>query len=304
MSTGVWISVKPILPGVRGPAVEDIQRRLLGLGYDLGPTGVDGVFLGMTRDAVTAFQMEHGLLEDGAVGDETWNALVDATFTLGDRMLYLRLPYFHGRDVTALQEALNTLGFSSGLPDGIFGAFTERAVREFQLNCGQPADGIVGPETVRAITGLRHVWEGKDVSAPREARVAAARACDVLRKFPLCFAGDSAVTADIAKRVVNLALATTEDARVSLPDDGPAKGTFAFVLIVGEGSRDAGGLPVVQVGSDEGAALAARMLIALGSRPEGSVELHVAVDGVPDMGERDLQRTAVRILDALCVALA
>ncbi|MDZ4063442.1 MAG: peptidoglycan-binding protein [Coriobacteriia bacterium] len=296
--------MRPILPGVRGPAVEDIQRRLLGLGYELGPTGVDGVFLGMTRDAVAVFQKEFGLAEDGVVGDETWNALVDATFTLGDRMLYLRLPYFHGRDVTGLQEALNTLGFSCGQPDGIFGAYTERAVREFQLNCGQPADGIVGPETVRAIAGLRHVWEGKDVSALQEATVAAARACDVLRRFPLSLAGDSAATSDIAERVVNLARATTEDARVSLSAAGAAAGIFAFLRIVGDGVHDAGGLPVVVVGSDEGVALAARMLIALGSRPEGSVELHVAVDRVSEMGERDRQRTAVRILDALCGALA
>ncbi|MDP2181547.1 MAG: peptidoglycan-binding protein [Actinomycetota bacterium] len=304
MSTGVWISVIPILPGVRGPAVEDIQRRLLGLGYELGPTGVDGVFLGMTRDAVVAFQTERGLVEDGVVGDETWNALVDATFTLGDRMLYLRLPYFHGRDVAGLQEALNTLGFSSGQPDGIFGAYTERAVREFQLNCGQPADGIVGPETVRTVVGLRHVWEGKDVSTPREAKVAAARACDVLRRFPLSFAGDSAATLDIAERVVNLARATTEEARVSLSEAGIAAGAFAFLRIVGDCVHDGGGVPVVQAGSDEGAALAARILIALGSRPEGSVELCVAVDQASDMNERDRQRTAVRILDALCVALA
>ena len=90
--------MKPILPGGRGPAVEDIQRRLLALGFDLGPTGVDGVFLGKTRDAVIAFQTGNGLSEDGVVGGETWAALVDATFKLGDRTLYLRLPHFHGRD--------------------------------------------------------------------------------------------------------------------------------------------------------------------------------------------------------------
>jgi hypothetical protein len=93
------LSVRPILPGGRGAAVEDVQRRLLVLGYDLGRTGVDGVFLGQTREAVAAFQREHELSEDGIVGPETWAALVDSTFTLGDRMLYLRLPYFHGNDV-------------------------------------------------------------------------------------------------------------------------------------------------------------------------------------------------------------
>ena len=52
--------------------------------------------------------------EDGFVGDATWAALVDATFTLGDRMLYLRVPHFHGHDVRVLQQALNVLGFACG----------------------------------------------------------------------------------------------------------------------------------------------------------------------------------------------
>src|SRR5574340_768330 len=98
MGVGV---VRPITQGDRGPAVEDVQKRLLVLGFDLGSTGVDGVFWGVTLAAVRAFQQERGLSEDGIVGDETWAALVDATFRLGDRLLYLRVPYFHGADVRA-----------------------------------------------------------------------------------------------------------------------------------------------------------------------------------------------------------
>src|SRR5450759_569983 len=138
-------AVRHIRKGDRGPAVEDVQRRLLVLGEDLGTTGVDGCFLGATYAAVVAFQRERGLDEDGEVGPETWAALVDATFTLGDRLLYLRYPYLHGADVRSLQQALNALGFACGETDGIFGAFTERAVREFQANMGLDADGIVGP---------------------------------------------------------------------------------------------------------------------------------------------------------------
>ena len=52
-----------------------------------------------------------------------------------------------GQEVKDLQEALNTLGFASGKVDGIFGAATERAVKEFQSSVGIDADGIVGPIT-------------------------------------------------------------------------------------------------------------------------------------------------------------
>ena len=70
--------MRSVRPGNRGPAVEDIQRRLLSLGYELGPTGVDGVFLGLTSEAVRAFQQEHALSEDGVVGDETWSVSLHA----------------------------------------------------------------------------------------------------------------------------------------------------------------------------------------------------------------------------------
>lgn len=156
--------MKPITPGTRGPAIEDIQRRLLMLGYDLGRTGVDGVFLGRTQEAVSSFQHEHGLPDDGVVGQATWSALVDSTFILGDRMLYLRLPHFHGHDVRVLQGALNALGFSVCAEDGIFGAGTEAAVREFQRSCGHAVDGIFGTETASALEAFRHLWHGRSPS--------------------------------------------------------------------------------------------------------------------------------------------
>ena len=52
-----------------------------------------------------------------------------------------------GQAVRDLQEALNTLGFSVGAVDGVFGAATERAVRDFQASVGIDVDGIVGRVT-------------------------------------------------------------------------------------------------------------------------------------------------------------
>lgn len=52
-----------------------------------------------------------------------------------------------GPDVKDLQEALIELGFKPGEPDGIFGVYTESAVRAFQTWAGVTVDGIVGPRT-------------------------------------------------------------------------------------------------------------------------------------------------------------
>lgn len=293
----------PIERGSRGPGVEDIQKRLLRLGYDLGSSGVDGVFLGATLEAVRSFQRERHLAGDGVVGPETWSALVDATFTLGDRLLYLRFPYLHGADVETLQTALNVLGFACGNPDGIFGAFTERAVREFQLNTGSPADGIVGPDTVRAVMRLRHVWLDKDPASPVELAVAPARAAALLARLRIqvhCF---DETGRGVAARFANLALATEPRASVVVCTDVP-DATADVILHLG---RDVSleelpaGIALVSLADVSETAIEARLMTALLGE-EGCREAAVRLGDL--QGEEEtLQRIAVRMLDAVCAAL-
>lgn len=56
-----------------------------------------------------------------------------------------------GTQVAELQALLNTKGFETGTPDGIFGSGTERAVKEFQSSAGLVADGVVGNMTWEAL---------------------------------------------------------------------------------------------------------------------------------------------------------
>jgi peptidoglycan hydrolase-like protein with peptidoglycan-binding domain len=298
--------MRPIRQGDRGPAVEDVQRRLLSLGYDIGHTGVDGVFLGATLSAVRSFQRTRALAEDGIVGPETWAALVDATFTLGDRLLYLRLPYFHGRDVRILQGALNALGFACGQPDGIFGPYTEHAVREFQRNTGQPADGIVGTETVRAVVNLRHVWGDKDPTAPVALKLVPARAAELLERTRVVACHSDAFGLDVATRLANLAVAACPDASVVIsPCDEGAPDDAQVVLVIGRPPlRPDAPAARVAVDARYGTELSARLVTALetvpGPRREVGVEL--LPDGEAD--ERWLQHAAVGLLDGVCAALA
>ena len=53
--------------------------------------------------------------------------------------------------VLIAQDDLNTLGFRTGGLDGIFGAKTQEAVRNYQRSRGLPADGIVGCNTWRSL---------------------------------------------------------------------------------------------------------------------------------------------------------
>jgi peptidoglycan hydrolase-like protein with peptidoglycan-binding domain len=293
--------MRPVRVGDRGAAVEDIQRRLRTLGYDLGITGIDGVFFGRTADAVRSFQLEHDLAEDGLVGDETWAALVDATFTLGDRMLYLRQPYFHGHDVGLLQGALSALGFACGEADRIFGPFTEHAVREFQRNAGLVPDGIAGEDTLRAIVALRHVWEGKDPRSHSAARTAPVRACEGLSRKRLAVAGLDSVGREVAERLANLALAANPDALITVVDPSarPAPGSSGFLQICGHGTASAVvGRPVVRVDAPD--VLVGRLLTAVASSRAGCAEVVLELEEPGAGDEHEQQRAAVRLLDAVC----
>ena len=298
--------MRPIVAGDRGPAVEDIQRRLLLLGYDLGPTGIDGVFLGATLAATEAFQEDTGLVADGAVGDKTWAALVDATFRFGDRMLYLRIPHLHGHDVRVLQEALGALGFSVGSADGIFGPYTERALREFQSNTGIAPDGIAGPDSVQTIMGLRHLWEGRQAATGIGMRVAASRPEEVLANSPVAIVPEDEAAEELAARMLNLAMATTDRARVALLTKGesPEPDTRVLVRLCARGTGSAvPGTSLVTVAGREDPTVAARILTALvaaGSNPAIVVDLSAVALG----DERTDQQVAVLLLDALCSALA
>jgi len=292
--------VRPIRKGDRGPAVEDVQRRLRLLGADLGPTGIDGVFLGATLAAVSAFQRDRGLAEDGDVGPQTWAALVDATFTLGDRLLYLHFPHFHGADVRVLQGALNALGFAAGSLDGIFGAYTERAVREFQANSGLPVDGIVGLDTVRALGNLRHVWTDKAPEAIDQLHRAPARSVELLSRLSVLVVADDDAGAAVAARLQNLALASDPSARVRVAPDDDAAGADVVVTI--SGGQPSPERPAVLAG-DGGDSLARRVEVALLSASGRPAALDVLLDR-PAADERTLQRLAVGLLDGLCLGVA
>ncbi len=166
-------------PGNTGEAVRDLQRRLGALGYDVD-AAEHGEFGTQTSRAVREFQERQGLQVDGVCGTETWNALVESGFRLGDRMLYFRHPMVRGDDVVELQRRLNALGFDAGREDGILGGDTLRALVDFQANVGLATDGICGPGTVAALRRVDSLAEGS---------VASVREREQLRRNPGQLAG-------------------------------------------------------------------------------------------------------------------
>ena len=133
--------MRTIEVGDRGEEVADIQRRVALLGYDIGASGADGTFGSDTENAVKRFQENYGLPVTGIVTDETWRCLVEAGYSLGDRLLYLRAPLFQ-----------RSMGL---VPDGIVGDSTLAAFASLRSIIGEGSSGVFpDPHRASAISAI------------------------------------------------------------------------------------------------------------------------------------------------------
>lgn len=154
--------------GDRGSVVADLRATLTRLGYTLSATTDPELFDDELDHAVRSFQQSRGLRVDGNVGPQTYRALDEARWQLGDRTLGIEARLMRGDDVAALQSRLLTMGFDIGRLDGIFGPRTENGVREFQKSVGIPVDGVAGPDTFAALNRLARTVSGGAAHVLRE----------------------------------------------------------------------------------------------------------------------------------------
>lgn len=141
-----YTQMSTIRYGNRGNVVKFLQCYLNLYGNTLT---VDGIFGSGTQNAVKKFQQDNGLAVDGIVGKNTWRTLM-----MQDSKLPLLRRGSRGVYVRYLQSKLVSKLYPAGTIDGIFGANTETAVRQFQQENDLDVDGIVGPLTWAKLTPI------------------------------------------------------------------------------------------------------------------------------------------------------
>lgn len=299
----------PIKQGMSGPAVEDVQTRLASLDLTIDEAeSSDSTFGPSTAAAVRAFRERSGLPAGDEVDLSCWSALVDASYKLGDRTLYLRLPNFHGADVRALQQALNVLGFACGEDDGYFGPHTEAALQQFQENVGLFADGMAFQDTFSYIKRLRHVWDGKASvnEVGPEARTGFARAANVLDRIHVAVGGEDPIARNVASRLWNIASATTEGSGVVLYDKDTPQGMDAvFELASDDLPADAEPRATIVLADCHN--LSQRIRTAIAAAVKQPPVIRIELTGMTSYGtftSSDAQTLAVRLLDGICDALS
>ena len=298
--------MEPIKRNDTGAAVEDVQTRLARIGH-LPEDAITGIFDDATAAALAEFLAASALPPSEEVTEKVWAALVDATYNLGDRTLYLRMPYFHGHDVLELQQALGALGFFYGTRDAIFVAHTEEALRRFQLNLGLPSDGIAGAYTYAALRNLAHSWVGKEATHSPVRHLGFARAADVLERNAVCLFGTDEFSRAVASRMSNVAQATNPASKIISADalSVPPDASMMLVHVLLSATDAEAGVPLVSYAEEDtlGLRLASAVDVARdASWPRVSVLLPgtMWLEAGP---ERSAQHYAITLLDALCSAL-
>jgi peptidoglycan hydrolase-like protein with peptidoglycan-binding domain len=223
-------------------AVIDVQRRLAVLGYDLGEEAESGVYGPRTASAIEAFRIQMRMPPGGAIDQSTWILLVDSSLAMGERTLYLHMPYYQGNDVGTLQKALSALGYPCSA-DGIFSDMTDEAVCRFQEDNALLPDGIVAGQTFAAIDRLRHAWAGKPQVSTGSQAIRCRAMAEVLVSAPICVYGCDERTRQIAERMANLARAIASESKMlnaaSLSRLQPAPMLFVGLGIEPPGHQDA-----------------------------------------------------------------
>ncbi len=292
---------RPILRrGASGPAVFALREHLRQLGHKFGS---ERDFGDRTEAALIDFQTRRRLRADGICGPQTWAALHEAGWALGDRIIALRRPNVRGDDVTSLQHRLSALGFDPGRPDGIFGPKSEGALREFQRNAGIASDGVCGPATITALDRLDALAAGS-VAEVREHETLAGLARTALHRR-VTLVGTRAehdLVMAIAERLsifgvdvdiidepgVAAAHANTHDVDLVVAIAEPESGAEAMLSYFGnEGFRSVGGFTHASriaeelAGHGVEATLCARTSALLRETRMAAVAVHLSPGGVP-----------------------
>ncbi|MDO8186844.1 peptidoglycan-binding protein [Conexibacter sp. JD483] len=160
--TGTASAATVVERGDRGRDVKKLQNAL--------GVHADGIFGPGTKKALRKFQARHHLHVDGVAGAATWSALkrsqANTASASSKKVVAGGKAKIIGHSVRAVQRELGVAA------DGVFGPQSLKALKSFQREHGLAADGVVGPATWRAMA--RDSDHGKGASSGRRTTARAA----------------------------------------------------------------------------------------------------------------------------------
>ena len=132
--------------------VSDAQNQLTILGLYFGD--INNELNNETKSAIKEFQKLAGLAVDGILGPITKAALEkgeESYISIGGADVDNVSVIIYSEEIENAQQSLKELDLYKGVIDGINGAGTKSAIKEFQKLAGLAVDGILGPLTKAAL---------------------------------------------------------------------------------------------------------------------------------------------------------
>jgi peptidoglycan hydrolase-like protein with peptidoglycan-binding domain len=146
--------------------IEDAQRQLLATGHYRGL--VDGIVGARTKDAIEAYQREHGMPTTGTVDDKLlehirytrkvaqaseMTASTQAVSTKSDKENRIEVPT--EAKIMRVQKLLATLGYDAGKADGKMSAATRAAIKQFEADHDMPQTGTFTEALLKQVVTAR-----------------------------------------------------------------------------------------------------------------------------------------------------
>ncbi len=135
--------------GSQGAAVSTLQTRLSQFGFYRG--AADGIFGPGTESAVIQFQRSRGLIADGIVGTQVFQALNGSVPSTPSYPVSGLSVGSSGAAVEALQRRLRELNYFNTTVTGYYGSVTRDAVLQFQQRNGLQATGVADGQTLSVL---------------------------------------------------------------------------------------------------------------------------------------------------------
>ena len=152
------------------PVRNEFMLQIVLKSYNYYTGKIDGEIGTLSINALKDFQRSNNAGVDGILGPETCYKLLNKSTLVKKERIIVELKKIENEDsfsqeINDAQIILKQLGLYTSSIDGINGPGTKRAVKEFQSKAGLSPDGVIGPQTLAALSKGENAYTTENIVA-------------------------------------------------------------------------------------------------------------------------------------------